>query len=187
MNLYNSMSVANLTTTTTTQRDATTKTWCYFTWTLATTERNIFLHPLPPHPSPLHRLHSTMCITDLGKLKFVQCVSGIIKSLTWFDNWIFGSSQCTLLLRKIWLISKVVKSDSKIIISLLLPKFSPSPWYTLYIFSAYPSGQIGNKKQGLGEDRGTRRPCSIKVQKAGWEPYKISLVLKKVLNSLDLH
>ena len=55
-------------------------------------------------------IKSTECVNDLDKLNLVKFA---------YASLVFGSSQFSLLSHKMTLASKVVKRDSKIIISLL--------------------------------------------------------------------
>ena len=69
----------------------------------------------------------------LSSLLKLPCVSGIWTSLTWFDGLVSGSIQFSLLPqlpKMIQLTLKVVKSDPKIIILLLLPRLSLNAPYT---------------------------------------------------------
>ena len=64
--------------------------------------------------------------------ELLQCVSGIWKSLTWFDVLTLDSSQLFCYWQKILPTSKVVKNKTKIIILAILPRFSLNLWLTLY-------------------------------------------------------
>ena len=61
----------------------------------------------------------------------IPCVSGSLTSVMWFGGWIWAWANFRCL--KKLLTSKVVKSDPKLIIFLLLTRLSKNPWYTLYV------------------------------------------------------
>ena len=73
-------------------------------------------------------------------------ISGIYTSSTWFDGFIFGLSQFLLSPPKMLPTSQVVKSYSKIIISLLFLRFILNPRYVLLKILLKWIGEFVNEK-----------------------------------------
>ena len=87
----------------------------------------------------LHFSLSTVCINDLGKLNSVCRCSG-------FKAW---ANFCDLHSRPNKNVTHF-KSDTKIIISLLLPRLSLNPWYTRYMLQ-----RLQNKEMSvINENKG---------------------------------